>query len=75
MNRLLLDRWTRPLGKLWMACSEQGVCKLVFPVRGAKAMLERWLALYLPNSELTATNTLLEQARAELGEYFAGYPP
>jgi methylated-DNA-[protein]-cysteine S-methyltransferase len=61
-----------PIGNLWMACSEQGVCKLVFPGEGAKAKIERWLAEHQPTPTLTAANTLLERTEAELDEYFAG---
>jgi O-6-methylguanine DNA methyltransferase len=60
-----------PIGELWVACSERGVCKLIFPCAGAKSALDHWLASYLPNRGLTGTSALLEQARAELGEYFA----
>jgi methylated-DNA-[protein]-cysteine S-methyltransferase len=59
-----------PIGELWIACSERGVCKVIFPCEGGREVLEQWLALHLPNSELTPTNALLEQTRAELGEYF-----
>jgi O-6-methylguanine DNA methyltransferase len=61
-----------PIGVLWMACSEHGVCKLVFAREGAKATLNRWLAVHRPTHVLTATSTLLEQTGAELREYFAG---
>ena len=61
-----------PIGVLWIACSERGVCKLVFPREGAKAALERWLAIHIPMHELTTTSQLLEQACAELSAYFAG---
>jgi O-6-methylguanine DNA methyltransferase len=61
-----------PIGKLWIACSEQGVCKLVFPGERAKATVERWLAEHQPTHKRTAANTLLERTEAELDEYFAG---
>jgi methylated-DNA-[protein]-cysteine S-methyltransferase len=61
-----------PIGVLWIACSEQGVCKLAFPGAGAKAALDRWLAAHTPARELTATSALLEQTFAELDAYFAG---
>lgn len=61
-----------PIGVLWMACSQQGVCKLIFPREGAEAALDRWLASHMPARELTTTSVLLEQASAELSEYFAG---
>jgi O-6-methylguanine DNA methyltransferase len=60
-----------PIGVLRLACSERGVCKLVFPREGAQAALDRWLAAHLPAHELAATSVLLEQATTELGEYFA----
>jgi O-6-methylguanine DNA methyltransferase len=59
-----------PIGVLWVACSERGVCKMIFPCEGGRAVLEQWRALYLPDSELTATSALLEQTCAELSEYF-----
>ena len=61
-----------PIGVLWMACSARGVCKLIFPCEGARATIERWLAVHLPAHELAATSALLQQASTELGEYFAG---
>jgi O-6-methylguanine DNA methyltransferase len=60
-----------PIGELWIACSERGVCKVVFPCEGGRAALDPWLASYPPNHELTATSALLEQTCAELSEYFA----
>jgi O-6-methylguanine DNA methyltransferase len=60
-----------PIGELWIACSERGVCKVIFPCEGGRVILEQWLAAHLPNSELIATSTLLEHACAELDEYFA----
>jgi methylated-DNA-[protein]-cysteine S-methyltransferase len=61
-----------PIGVLWMACSEHGVCKLIFPREGARATIERWLAVHLPGHVRTTASPLLEQTSAELGEYFAG---
>jgi O6-methylguanine-DNA--protein-cysteine methyltransferase len=61
-----------PIGPLRIACSEQGICKLVFPLEGAKNALDRWLASHLPHGERLATSPFLEQAKAELGEYFLG---
>jgi O6-methylguanine-DNA--protein-cysteine methyltransferase len=61
-----------PIGVLWMACSERGICKLVFPNEGAQAALDRWLASHLPVHQRTAGSPLLEQASAELSAYFAG---
>jgi O6-methylguanine-DNA--protein-cysteine methyltransferase len=61
-----------PIGVLWMACSEQGVCKVIFPREGAKAALERWLASDMPTHELITTSALLERTYAELDAYFAG---
>ena len=60
-----------PIGRLWMACSEQGVCKLVFPGDGAKAIIERWLAVHQPTPRLTAANTLLERTEAEYASLLA----
>jgi O-6-methylguanine DNA methyltransferase len=61
-----------PIGVLWIACSGQGVCKLLFSDEGAKATLDRWLAVHIPAHELTTTSALLERTCAELSEYFAG---
>jgi len=60
-----------PIGVLWIACSERGVCKVIFPCEEGRAALDPWLAVYFPHSELIATGALLEQTCTELGEYFA----
>jgi epoxyqueuosine reductase len=59
------------IGVLWIACSERGVCKVILPCERGSATLDRWLAVHLPNSEVIATNALLERTCTELGEYFA----
>jgi O6-methylguanine-DNA--protein-cysteine methyltransferase len=61
-----------PIGMLWTACSEEGICKLVFPCEGAKVALDRWLAVYMPTRQRTMTSALLERTFTELNEYFAG---
>jgi O6-methylguanine-DNA--protein-cysteine methyltransferase len=61
-----------PIGVLWTACSGEGICKLVFPREGAKAALDRWLAVHMPTRQCTTTSALLERTFAELREYFAG---
>jgi O-6-methylguanine DNA methyltransferase len=61
-----------PIGVLWVASSEQGVCKVVFPCDEAEAALNRWLAGHMPKHVLTSASALLERPRAELREYFAG---
>jgi O6-methylguanine-DNA--protein-cysteine methyltransferase len=61
-----------PIGMLWTACSEEGLCKLVFPREGAEAALDRWLAVHMPIRERTTTSALLERTFTELNEYFAG---
>ena len=72
LEQLAVGSLDTPIGVLWLACTEQGVCKLVFPREGAKAALDRWLGAYLPRHELTGTSALLEQTSVELSEYFAG---
>jgi O-6-methylguanine DNA methyltransferase len=72
LEQLAVGSLDTPIGVLWVACSSQGVCKLVFPREGAKAALDRWLGTHLPGHEATATSELLEQTHAELSEYFAG---
>ncbi len=37
-----------PIGVLWIACSERGVCKVIFPCEGGRGILEHWLASYSP---------------------------
>jgi O-6-methylguanine DNA methyltransferase len=61
-----------PVGVLWIACSGEGVCKVILPGEDAKAALDRWLALHFPAGELTTMSPLLEQAHAELSAYLAG---
>lgn len=72
IEHIACDGLDSPIGMLWFACSEQGVCKLVFPSEGAEAALHRWLASHAPHHERLPTNPFLEQARAEVRDYFAG---
>jgi O-6-methylguanine DNA methyltransferase len=72
LEQLAVGSFDTPIGVLWVACSAQGVCKLVFPREGAKSALDRWLGTHLPRHESTTSSALLEQTSAELGEYFAG---
>ena len=72
IERVAIGSLDTPIGVLWMACSERGACKVVFPGGGSKATLDHWLAAHLPTGEQTTTSALLEQTCAELGEYFAG---
>ena len=71
VERVAVGSLDTPIGVLWVACSTRGVCKVIFPCEGARAALDRWLALYLPTSEPIATSALLERTRGELSEYFA----
>jgi O6-methylguanine-DNA--protein-cysteine methyltransferase len=71
-ERIAIGGLETPIGFLRIACSEQGLCKLVFPCEGAQEVLDRWLALHRPNCERLPSNAVLEQASAELGAYFAG---
>jgi methylated-DNA-[protein]-cysteine S-methyltransferase len=61
-----------PIGLLRIACSERGVCRLVFPAEGAQAALDRWLVSHMPEHKRSDTSGLLEQTCAELGAYFSG---
>jgi O6-methylguanine-DNA--protein-cysteine methyltransferase len=61
-----------PIGVLWTACSTRGVCKVVFPGEGAEEALARWLSSHLRDVERLPASPLLERAKAELREYFAG---
>jgi O6-methylguanine-DNA--protein-cysteine methyltransferase len=72
IEHIACDVLDTPIGPLWIACSAQGVCKLVFPQEGSEAALGRWLASHAPRHERLPTNPFLEQARVELRDYFAG---
>ncbi|MBI3326208.1 MAG: methylated-DNA--[protein]-cysteine S-methyltransferase [Nitrospinae bacterium] len=61
-----------PIGALWAACSERGVCRVVFPREGEKQSLERWFAGHMPTAERITRSALLEQTFKELVEYFDG---
>jgi O6-methylguanine-DNA--protein-cysteine methyltransferase len=61
-----------PIGVLWMASSERGLCKLVLPRAGARQSLERWLAAHLRPDRCLPSSPILEQALAEVRDYFAG---
>ncbi len=70
MKQIAVGSLDTPIGVLWIACSERGVCKVIFPSEGGRGVLEQWLASSLPSSELAAKSVLLEQTCAELSEYF-----
>jgi O6-methylguanine-DNA--protein-cysteine methyltransferase len=72
IEQIALGAVESPIGVVWMACSERGVCKLVFPEEGAKAALAHWLARDLPGMELTSVSAILAQTFRELREYFNG---
>lgn len=72
IEHIACDVLDTPIGPLWIACSEQGVCRLVFPSEGAEAALDRWLTSQAPHHERLPTNPVLEQARTEVRDYFAG---
>ena len=60
-----------PLGKhLWIAQSEQGVCRIDFRV-SEQAFLAR-LALRWPGASFVQSENALQKPIAELNEYFAG---
>jgi len=61
-----------PIGILQAACSEQGVCRIVFPKDAKRHPLERWIGEHLPGAHRTAASALLEQTLTELTEYFEG---
>ena len=61
-----------PLGVLRAACSERGVCRVIFPQEAEKPPLERWIGEHMPGADRIPTGTLLGQALAELAEYFDG---
>lgn len=72
VEQIACDVFDTPIGPLWIACSERGVCTLVFPDEGAKAALDRWLTSHAPHHERLPTSPFLEQASTELHDYFAG---
>jgi hypothetical protein len=45
-----------PIGLLRIACSERGVCRLVFPAKGAQAVLDRWIESHMPEHKRSATS-------------------
>jgi O6-methylguanine-DNA--protein-cysteine methyltransferase len=72
VEQLAIGSVETSIGMLWMACSDRGVSKLVFPREGARAALDRWLAAYRPSPAVTTMSAMLERTGAELQEYFAG---
>jgi methylated-DNA-[protein]-cysteine S-methyltransferase len=72
IEKIAVGSLDTPVGVLWMACSERGICKLIFPREGTRAALDRWLAAHVPTYKLTTSSALLEQTSAELSEYFVG---
>jgi O-6-methylguanine DNA methyltransferase len=72
VEQIALGSLNTPIGMLWLACTERGVCKLIFPCEDAQVTLRSWLDGRWPAQKLAATSALLEQTSTELGEYFAG---
>jgi O6-methylguanine-DNA--protein-cysteine methyltransferase len=72
VEQMAIGSLETPIGTLWMACSERGVSKLVFPREGARAAVDRWLAAYHPSSTVTTMSAMLARTEGELHEYFAG---
>lgn len=61
-----------PIGFLRAACSERGVCRVVFPRETEHRPLESWIAQHTPKAARLTTNALLERTFTELREYFEG---
>ena len=61
-----------PIGTLWTACTERGVCRVIFPCETETKSLERWISRHMPAADRTASSPLLEQTCRQLCEYFAG---
>ena len=60
-----------PIGKLRIAATERGLVRLAL-AGGAGSGFAGWLRRSLPDGEPVAQMPLLERARLELDEYFAG---
>ncbi len=61
-----------PIGFLWAACSERGVCRVVFPREAEHKPLESWMGRHMPAAARLTTSALLERTFTELREYFDG---
>jgi len=59
-----------PIGKLWVAVSEEGVIRLALPTSEEQAHFRAWIARYHPGAKESKAET--HTVGRELTEYFAG---
>lgn len=71
-ERLAVGSLESPIGVLWAACTERGVCRVIFPREAEQKSLERWIAQQMPDADRVPGSLLLAQTCRELDEYFAG---
>ncbi|CAG9000363.1 MAG: Bifunctional transcriptional activator/DNA repair enzyme Ada [Candidatus Celerinatantimonas neptuna] len=71
-NMIYIDRFTTPLGPMFICATEQGICLLEFTDR---RMLEREftdLQKRLKTTIIAGQPPLIEQAKQQIGDYFSG---
>lgn len=69
---ILINRLTTPLGPMFVAATEQGVCLLEFTDRKSLETELKDLQRLLKTRIVTGENEHIKQAKRELKEYFAG---
>ena len=69
---ILINRLTTPLGPMFVAATEQGVCLLEFTDRKSLETELKDLQRLLKTRIVTGENEHIRQAKKELKEYFAG---
>ncbi len=69
---VLIDRFTTPLGPMFICATETGVCLLEFTSRRMLETEFEDLQKRLKAPILTGSNSHIEQAKTELAEYFSG---
>ncbi len=72
VEQIAIGSLDSPIGPLWTACSDRGVCRVLFPREAEKQPLERWMARHMHKADQTTTSPLLERTFEELTQYFDG---
>lgn len=72
MNTILLDRFTTPLGPMFVGATEHGICLLEFVDRRMLETEFKDLQRLLKAQIVTGENRHIQQAKKQMAEYFDG---
>ena len=71
-SRILISRFTTPLGPMFVCATENGICLLEFVDRKMLETEFRDLQKYLKTAIIAGENEHTQQAKREIEEYFSG---